>query len=380
MTYAEYVEQRNQLINSAQDSLNKGDLAKAKEIRSQIEDLDKQFADARDERANLNAITGAQTAAPAVITDNAKSTVMEMGQSQKDLGPDSQAYHDAFLLHLAGRDDEMTRLQNDAFVHTTVNTPNVLPTTMLNQIWDLVYGQHAILADVTMYRTGTILTVAKHTTIVQGRAAKKAEAVANDDEQNTFVKVTLSGNDFTKHVDISYAEANMSIEALEQYLIDEISKGIGEAMAADAIATIESGINASNTQTATGNTVTFAQIAAAFGNLKRVTSPVVYCTRKTLYTRIVGLMDSQQRPIFQLDVTGAAAGTLLGAPIKIEDGLADDKILIGDPKSVVYNMVTDVMIETDRDIKKHVITYSGYARGEGALIDDVAFDEITVTA
>ena len=36
------------------------------------------------------------------------------------------------------------------------------------------------------------------------------------------------------------------------------------------------------------------------------------------------------------------------------------------------------MIEQDKDIKKHVYTYSGYARGEGALIDDLAFAELTI--
>ena len=38
----------------------------------------------------------------------------------------------------------------------------------------------------------------------------------------------------------------------------------------------------------------------------------------------------------------------------------------------------DILIETDRDIKHHVITHSGYMRGEGALIDDKAFVLATV--
>ena len=37
------------------------------------------------------------------------------------------------------------------------------------------------------------------------------------------------------------------------------------------------------------------------------------------------------------------------------------------------------MIESDKDIKKHVTTYSGYARGEGALISPKSFAELTVT-
>ena len=94
----------------------------------------------------------------------------------------------------------MTRMEAAAFTHTTSDDGAPLPTTMLNNIWDLVSGQHAIMGDITIYRTGTIMEVVKHTAIVQGKAKKVAEAAANDDEKNTMVKVTLSGNDFSKHV------------------------------------------------------------------------------------------------------------------------------------------------------------------------------------
>ena len=41
-------------------------------------------------------------------------------------------------------------------------------------------------------------------------------------------------------------------------------------------------------------------------------------------------------------------------------------------------MIQDIMIESDRNIKTHTVTYAGYARGSGALIDDKAFAELTV--
>ena len=113
---------------------------------------------------------------------------------------DSVAYRRAFLLELAGRGEEMSHEERAAFVHTTANTTAPLPTTMLNQIWDLVSKQHCIMQDITIYRTGTILEVVKHTAIAQGAAKTVAENTANDDEQNTTVKVTLSGKDFSKHV------------------------------------------------------------------------------------------------------------------------------------------------------------------------------------
>lgn len=300
-------------------------------------------------------------------------------REERSYGADSKEYRNAFLKNLLGA--EMTKEERAAFVHMTTNTSAVLPTTMLNQIWDLVSKQHSIMGDVTIYRTGTILEVVKHTAIAQGAAKSVAENTANDDEQNTFVKVTLSGKDFSKHVDISYAMERMSIDALEQYLVSEISASLGDAMSSDVITQIGTDMESDNKiESAAAQTLTFAEIAKLFGMLKRVSSVSVYATRATIYNYLVGMVDTTGRPIFQPSAQAGQEGTLLGAAIKVEDAVADDVLLIGDGSKVVYNMVQDIMIENDRDIKKHVVTYSGYARGSGALIDPLAFAQMTIKA
>ena len=301
------------------------------------------------------------------------------GMEERAYGADSKEYRNAFLKDLLGQ--EMTREERAAFVHMTTNTSAVLPTTMLDQIWDLVSQRHAIMGDITIYRTGTILEVVKHTAIVQGAAKTVAENTANDDEQNTFVKVTLSGKDFSKHVDISYSMERMSIDALEQYLINEISAGLGDAMADDVIAQIGTDMASGNkVNSAADNTLTFKELAALFGKLKRVGAVTVYATRATIYNYLVGMVDTTGRPIFQPSAQVGQEGVILGAQIKVEESVADNVILTGDASRVIYNMVQDVMIERDKDIKKHVTTYSGYSRGSGALIDPDSFAQLTVTA
>lgn len=293
-------------------------------------------------------------------------------------GVDSKEYRNAFLKELLGQ--EMTKEERAAFVHTTANTTAPLPTTMLNAIWDLVSKRHAIMGDITIYRTGTILEVVKHTAIAQGAAKTVAENAANDDEQNTFVKVTLSGKDFAKCVDISYAMERMSVDALERYLIDEISASLGDALAGDVIAQIGTDMTSGNkVNSAANDTLTFRELAALFGKLKRVSAVTVYATRATIYNHLVGMVDTTGRPIFQPSAQAGQEGVILGAQIKVEDSVADNVILIGDGRRFVYNMVQDIMIESDKDIKKHVTTYSGYARGSGALIDPDSFAQLTVT-
>lgn len=288
-------------------------------------------------------------------------------------------YRTAFFKNLLGKNEEMTKEERAAFVHTTANTTAPLPTTTLNRIWDLVSTEHHIMEDISIYRTGTSIEVIKHTAVTQGKAKKVSENVANDDEQNTFAKVTLSGNDFSKHIDISYAMQRMSIDALEQYLVNEISRSMGEAMATDVVTSIESGISSENkVTTAANNIVTYGELAKLFGMLKRVGTVRLYATRATIYNHLVGMVDSTGRPIFQPTAQAGQEGVLLGAAIKVEDAVEDGKILIGDGTKVTYNMIQDIMIENDRNIKTHTVTYAGYARGSGALIDDKAFAELTI--
>lgn len=290
----------------------------------------------------------------------------------------SPEYRTAYFKNLMGRD--MTAEERAAFVHTTANTAAVLPTETLNEIWDLITGQHSIMGDIRILRSGTTIEVIKHTAVAQGNAAQVNENAANDDEQNTFVKVTLAGHDFSKHIDISYALERMSIDAFENYIVNEIAALMGEAMSADVVnnAIIAKMAAANKVTSGTVGKIAFKELAGAFGLLKRAGSVVVYGTRKTIYTYLVGMEDSQGRPIFQPNAQTGAEGFCLGATVKVEDAVADGVLLIGDGSKVTYNMVQDIMIENDKDIKKHVTTYAGYARGEGALIDDTAFATLTV--
>lgn len=368
-------------INARLAEISERRAAISAELSAETADLDALGAEVRslnEEEAALNAEKRSLLIAD--VNGGAGTVVRSFPQTQQrpEYNAASPEYRTAFLRNLLGED--MSPEERAAFVHTTANTPNVLPTTMLNTIWDLVSTEHSIMGDITIYRTGTILEVVKHTAITQGDAKIVAENTANDDETNTFVKVTLSGKDFSKHVDISYAMERMSLDALEQYLTSEIARQLGAAMAADVVAQIGTDMAAGNKKTsAKASTVTFAELAGLFGSLARVSNVAVYAKRSTIYKYLVGMVDSSGRPIFQTTAQQGAAGTILGATIKVEDAVADNVMLIGDPKKVVYNMVQDIMIESDRDIKKHVTTYSGYARGQGALIDGEAFAQLTVT-
>ena len=318
--------------------------------------------------------------------DGEKLDYLEGRNMEKVYTVDSPEYRSGFLKEMLGQ--ELTAEERSAteYVATTGDTTHgaayVLPREMLNTIWDLIDEQHSILADITMYRTGTILEIAKRTGITQGDADDVNENAANDDEINEFVKVTLSGKDFSKHVDISYAMQKMSVDAFEAFLTNEIADRLGAALANDVIAQINTDYDSTHNavSTTSANKIAWGDIAGAMATLKNALGgAVVYGSRATIYNFLVGMVDTTGRPLYQPNAQAGAEGTLIGCPVKVEDGITGNVLLIGYPKQVVGNMIQDIMVESDRNIKKHVITYAGYARFECKLIAPAAFAKLTVS-
>lgn len=298
---------------------------------------------------------------------------------------DSNEYRTAWCKEMLGM--PLTEEERTAFTHTTGTTSGqtagyTVPTTLLNQIWDLIENNHSILGDITIYRTGTVLEIAKRTAIAAGDAATATEGAApSNDENNTFAKVTLAGKDFAKTVNISYALGLMSIDGFENFIVNEIADRLGAALAADIISQIGTDFDSAHNDldVATSGSVVWADVAGAFSVLKNTSKVVVYASRATIYKYIVGMVDTTKRPIFQQTANEGIEGFLLGAPVKVEDAIADDLIWIGDPKQVVGNMVQDIMVESQKDISKHVITYAGYARFQCSLLAPAAFAKLDVT-
>ena len=357
------------------------------EIEQRANDLEavKKELEARKEAARQAEETRQAVAEGAIETKQVAK--FEQEERKMDYNVSSPEYRSAFLKTLKGM--ELDQEERAAYVATTGDTTAgnhgaglLVPTEMLNNIWSLIEEQHAILGDITLYRTNTYLSIPVHTEIAQGDATAVSENAANDDEINNWLTVTLHGNDYAKTVKISYAMAKMSIDALEEYLTNEIAERLGAAMARDTIAGILTDYyTTDNTVVALNNKLGYGDVTKAFGALKNANGgAVVYGTNKTIYTRLAVLEDTEGHLIFQPDANEGIQGRLLGAPVKVEDGLADDVLLVGYPKNVVGNVVQDIMVETDRDISKHVIIYSGYARYESKLVAPKSFAKISVTS
>ena len=269
----------------------------------------------------------------------------------------SEEYRSAFYANLRG---EATEEQRSALL--TAGTDAIaIPKALDDKIWDNIYTDHPILGDIDIKRTGVILEVTKHTKVKAGKAGKVEEGTAATLEDNEFVKVTLVGQDYAKTVELSYAAAKMSQGALEDYLATEVANSMGEALATEIFAKMKTDLGAAAVTVAKAKSLTFADFCKAVGSVQRGTNLKVYASRAKKFEQIVGMVDTAGQPVFR-------DGCTLGYDVK-EDAAAGDDIFIVDTSKFVLNMVQDIMIENDRDIKNHKIIISGYARAEGCMRD-----------
>lgn len=381
MTIDEFNAKRTEMLDRAEKLINDGKVNEAKALADEVKNLDAQFEAEKETSAELNMLKdqSVKTVENLVKIEDNKFTEKENTEMKTDA-----LYKQAFFNTLLGK--ELTPEQKNAFVHTT-GLPDAkslpIPTETLNEIWSLISEEHAITKDIRKIFSKAVIEIPKHTTVVAGAATTVNEGAANADEQNTFTSVTLSGKDFSKTIDISYAALSMTIEAFEAYLKSEIAEGISGALADDVFAQIDTDIaDANKLETAAVGTMTYADIAGAFAKLKGVTNSkvVVYATRATVYNHLATLEDTEGHLIFQPNANAEIQGYLLGAPVKFDDSVAANRLYIGDATKIPYNVVQDIMVEQDRNIKTHVVTFSGYARMQGALVIPTAFARLTVKA
>lgn len=352
-------------INTELETATGDELTKLEtEARNLTEELNGLRGEA-ERRQQLRASIAAGTTTGVVIERH--SDVSGIGAGEPAFTLESAEYRSAFLKRLRGED--LTDTEQRAFTFLTTNTTAPLPTVMLNRIIDLIGEDHPIVADVDTLHSGSAITIPVATSIVAD-AGETAEGEAANDMQITFENVDLSGDDYTANVELSYKMANMAIPAFETYLVGKIAERLGAKLAAGIVATIKAKMAAAN-KIATG--INYANICAGFGALRRVAKPVVYGTREAVFNKLVGMVDSNKRPIFQQPITAEAAGHLLGAIIKYEDAVGATELLIGDPKKYLQNVVAPVTIESDKDLKNHKHIISGYTCQEGTLTDDKAF-------
>ena len=300
-------------------------------------------------------------------------------------GVESPEYRNAWLKNLASemgitQFGEMTKEERDAFVHTTANTEALVPVNILNRIIELVDSEYPILNDATPSAMVQGFCIPRHKAIIQGDAAVTNEGVANDDEEDDFDYLPLTGVEIKKHLDRTRKMKWQSIGAFEDWIVTNIAERIGvakEGRILTQLADATYGIAAANI--GTGVEATDANIRAWFAKIKGKGQRVVYANAYTIWNIFAGINDGAGNKAFIPSPMAdpITQGVMYGCIVKLDDNLSDKVMLAGIPKKILANNFEELFIQKSIHPKSFVETIAGYSLFDAGLENPKSFVKVT---
>lgn len=281
--------------------------------------------------------------------------------------------------------------QRAAYTVTTSNTDEVVPVELKNEIISLIDNSTAIFSDVTRDEMRNQYELIRHKSIDKGDAAKTDEGVSpTDEEQNTFDRITLTGDEIKKRVTLSRKMMIQSISSFRNYITREVSARCGVSannIVLTRLVDTTLGMASDNKiSCATAGTLAKDDFMKAFGLLKTFGNPApkgvrVYASQQTIWNHIAAVEDATKRAYFvnEKDEDPTVEGKVFGSIVKREEGLADGIIMIGYPDLFRGNLfdgpTVDAVKLTDGSWGTAI---DGYMLYDGGLSVPESFVQLTI--
>lgn len=394
-----YLKDRKALIEEAQNLINDGKLEEAAAKRAEIEALDEEFKNKSTEMANLKSLEE-------VVDVNLENNNVENKGDFKEVEnlkvqENNVSYENVFSKAMLGYDlnnDEIAVFNKynpeNVYTHTTLNTEVVIPETTVGQIYDMMKELHPILADVNPTRIKGTVKYPIRSAIAAGDAKYYDEATVTEDEENKFTELVLGGKELAKAVTVTWKLQAMAISEFIPFITRELAERLGAAKAnayirgkgdtkepQGVITAITSDENKQKVEVA--DSLTYANLTAAMAlvNSTAVNGAKIYANNATIWSKLAGLLDGQNRPLFIPDVTAGGVGRIFGLPVMQEDAMADGEILIGN-FGVGYkdNQQEPMKLVTEQHAKARTTDFVAYEVHDGGVIDTRAFAYLAAAA
>lgn len=304
---------------------------------------------------------------------------------QRNYGPDSAEYRNAWLKKMAVRDGvalfgELNEEETRAYTHTTANTGAVVPTAVMNRIVELVESQYPMYNDASKDSMTQGFGIPRHTAIAAGDAAATNEGAANSDEQDSFDLLPLSGVEIKKHIVISRKMKWQSIQAFEDWMVRHIAERIGVAKETRILSQLNDatyGIAAANI--ATGVEATDANIRAKLGLVRGTGAKVLYANAYTIWNILAGINDGAGNKAFipSPQADPVTKGVVYGYTVKEDNNLANKVIYAGAPSLILANNFEDLFINRAMDPKTFEDIVAGYSLFDAGLENPLGFVKVT---
>ena len=304
-----------------------------------------------------------------VANDTGKKPVAKFEEEEKrtmNFDVKTPEYRDMWIRNLQGNLTEEERA-----VYNSGNT-NAVPEIIAGKFFEKMKKLAPMLSEITLLRVaGNLKFVAEGT---RNTATKHTENSVMTPAEDATVSVTLGGFEFMKLIQISRTAKMMSIDAFENWLVEMLAGDIARAIDNYILNDETNGI-AAITYTTGGDaqnqivngTYTYGTVCDLIALL-----PAAYdaeakflTNKKTLYTKIAAIVDSQKRPIFVQDAGEGFPGRIMGYPVVVDDYVtsANGALYLGKWTDVVGNLSEDVHVDVDASagFTANALMYRGLA-------------------
>lgn len=399
MNLKQYLEQRKVLMNEAETMISEGKLEESEAKMQEVKDLDNKWEGVKVANANLEALKDNKEAVS--LEDKSENIVGGeiVGEIKETVMDKVSLYENAWAKNLLGQEmntDERTMFAEKnglsmEFTHTTVNTPTLIPDTVVAGIEALMEEQYPLLADVRKFNVSGNLTMNRHEGIVAGDADWYTEDVKVADEENKFGQFTLTGHELAKAVTVSWKMKSMAVAEFIPFIQREIASRMGIAKAtgvAHGTGTNQPKgiVTALNAEVGTPQVIEYATIA--YENITNAISKIhssllsgvaIYANNATIWNTLANLKDDVGRPLFIPDVTSGGVGRMFGYTVKADGSLKEGEILFGNAdRGYILNTNEPMKLVTEDHAKTRETDYVAYEIVDGDVYETKAFALLTV--
>lgn len=389
MNKKDYLAKRGQLMAEAKTALDGGNIDDFDAKKKEVEELDARFDAEAKAEANLEALEKGTRV-------DAKAAVVTASADPAEI-LNSVEYKRAFLKAMTRREmdaDERGAFQIVNATQTAGSHSALIPTTMMDDIWEEMGQLHPVIADSEGSRTYVKGKVSIPVADITGDGAWTAEATATAEGAMTSGTVDLDGYELSKAVVVSWKLYEMSLDRFEAFLRRKLAEKVGNAFAAGLITGAGSTGNAptgvitaleaesSTPQVVTytaANGITYANLTAAMSKILSgyVSGSSIYATSATIWTLLANILDDNKRPLFIPDVTASGVGRMFGLPVKAEDGVTAGKVLIGNyGLGYASNVNADVELHYEEHVLARKTDFGAYTIADGKPMTTKAFSEL----
>ena len=397
--YEDYITERTDLINKAQQLLDSGNLGEEyQNLINDVSKLDENFEAFRTEQANLNALQNTQKPNMNILNYKNSDNVIKGYDSQAQQDDydkyDSIDYRKAFMNHVLNGKSIPKEFTNSNDITKTSDVGVLIPNTVLNRIIEKLESTGMILPLVTRtaYKGGVTIP----TSNVKPKAVWVSEGQGSNTQKKTIGSITFAYHKLRCAIAVSLETDTMAMSVFETTFVNSVSEamlvaleqaiinGDGEGKPKGILAeTVDEG---KNIEIKHSESVSYQTLIDAESCLDLAyESKALWFMHKATFMSFVGMVDNNGQPIARVNygINGSTERVLLGRKVilneympSIKSQLSKDEVVafLFNPADYILNTNLNLTIkryeddDTEDRITKAVMLVDGKVVDKNSLV------------